>query len=133
MRAADAVEKITLAHPAYLVPHKKEVLQLVRTATDKELKWHLALMLPRLPFTEKELGNVWAILTTWASEKGDSRIVRVYAVQGLYDLLQRQPHLQRDLELTLEELEGERIPSLTARVKKIRKALTPKKRTKGSA
>lgn len=38
MRAADAMEKITLRTPEYLLPHKKTLLQLCQTAKDIELK-----------------------------------------------------------------------------------------------
>src|SRR5262245_9232679 len=55
MRAADAVEKITVRHPQYLVRHKKMVLALCKTASNKELTWHLALMLPRLKLDHEEV------------------------------------------------------------------------------
>ncbi|HUH33888.1 MAG TPA: hypothetical protein VLZ28_08030, partial [Daejeonella sp.] len=48
MRAADAIEKITVNKHDYLVKHKEQILDLCRTAKDKELKWHLALLLPRV-------------------------------------------------------------------------------------
>ncbi|MDX1769642.1 MAG: hypothetical protein R3294_16440, partial [Arenibacter troitsensis] len=43
MRAADAVEKITLRHPEYLESHKSTLLGLTQSSDDKELKWHLSL------------------------------------------------------------------------------------------
>jgi hypothetical protein len=46
MRAADAIEKITLQHPEYLVKYKDDLLELCYVAKHKELKWHLALLIP---------------------------------------------------------------------------------------
>jgi hypothetical protein len=63
MRAADAIEKITITNPEYLADHKKEILGLLQTAKHIELKWHLALLISRLALTEAELGEIWQILT----------------------------------------------------------------------
>jgi len=57
MRAADAIEKITRENKEYLFKHKKNILDLYKIAKDKELKWHLALLIPRLNLTIKELDN----------------------------------------------------------------------------
>lgn len=121
MRAADAVEKITVSNKGYLDGHKKEIIELCRKATGKELKWHLALMVSRLQLTKSELGMVWELLTSWAVDKKESRIVRVNAVQGLFNLLLQHQELERDFELLLSGLEGERIPSLNARIRKLRR------------
>jgi cobalamin biosynthesis protein CbiD len=48
MRAADTIEKITNHNPQYLTKHKEEIIELCNVAKDKELKWHLALLIPRL-------------------------------------------------------------------------------------
>ncbi len=54
MRAADAIEKITLVHSEYLNPHKSDIIKLGSSATDIELKWHLALLLSRLSLSVQE-------------------------------------------------------------------------------
>ncbi|PYT40812.1 MAG: hypothetical protein DMG47_18620 [Acidobacteria bacterium] len=51
MRAADAAEKITVTRPELLKPHKLELLGLLDEAEQIELRWHLALMAPRLALT----------------------------------------------------------------------------------
>lgn len=38
MRAADAIEKITLKKPEYLQPHKKFFIHLAKTVSEKEMK-----------------------------------------------------------------------------------------------
>ena len=41
MRSADAIEKITIAHPEYLKSHKKELIELLQSAKHIELKLSL--------------------------------------------------------------------------------------------
>ncbi|HWY97829.1 MAG TPA: hypothetical protein VNY36_01980, partial [Bacteroidia bacterium] len=69
------------------------------------------------------IGIVWAKLTSWALNKKESRIVRVFSLQGLFDLLKQAPELRVDYEQTLTTLEGEPIPSIAARVRILRKKL----------
>ncbi len=47
MRAADASEKITRENPAWLLPYKKELLGLLAEASEQEMRWHLAAMVPQ--------------------------------------------------------------------------------------
>jgi hypothetical protein len=120
MRSVDAIEKITIENSGYLSKHKKRVLLLCTTAKDKELKWHLALIVTRIKLSEKEFGKVWQTLTNWATDKNESKIVRVNSIQGLDNLLPQNQELRQDFEITLNELEGENIPSITARIKKLK-------------
>lgn len=122
MRAADSIEKITVNKPDYLYQHKGDILVLCNEAKDIELKWHLALLVSRLDLTNKEAGNVWIILTDWATDKKESRIVRVNALQGLYNIVRSNEELMQDFNLTLKEVERENIPSINARIRKLRNA-----------
>ena len=54
MRAADAAEKVTVTRPELLNPHRPELLGLLAEAEQIELRWHLALMVPRLALTGPE-------------------------------------------------------------------------------
>ena len=122
MRTADAIEKITLNNADYLKPHKKEILQLYTKAENKELKWHLALLAPRLLLSKQELGKVWQTLSNWATDKKESRIVRVNSLQGLFNLLTQSKEMTKNFHLTLSEIENENIPSLNARILKLKNA-----------
>jgi hypothetical protein len=135
MRSADAIEKITIAHPAYLTPHKIELLELLQSAKNIELKWHLAQLMPRLKLSEKETGLVWNILTHWANDKKESRIVRVNSLQALFDIQKEHPKLKKDLTDTISTLERENILSITARIKKLKRFKTdsPHKKTRATA
>lgn len=120
MRAADAIEKITIDKPAYLAKHAEEVLILCKATINKELTWHLAQLLPRLQMNGATAVQAWQILKSWAVDKTNSRIVRVNALQGLFTLAQNQPALKQELDSIASELEKEGTPSIIARIRKLR-------------
>ena len=122
MRAADAVEKITISHPNYLQGHKREMAELFDKAENKELKWHLALLGPRISFSHQELEKVWQMLLGWATDKNESRIVRVNSLQALFEVSTLNKELREDFSSRLSEIEKENIPSLNARIKKLKRA-----------
>lgn len=122
MRAADAIEKITISNREYLKVHKGAILELSDKAEDKELKWHLALLVPRLLLSQQELGKIWQTLSNWVTNKNESKIVRVNSLQELFDLLSLNKELEHDFSLILSQIEKENIPSLNARIKKLKKA-----------
>lgn len=123
MHAADAIEKITIKHPQYLAKHKAKLIELFYTAKNKELKWHLTVLAPRLNLNSIEFGKIWHALTIWAMDKTNSRLVRVGAVQGLFEMVKQQSNLIKDFTLTMLELEKQNIPSINARIRNIRKEL----------
>jgi hypothetical protein len=77
MRAADAIEKVTRNHPAYLDSHKTETIELLSSAHHKEFKWHAAILIPRVNLSRNELEQIWNRLADWLRDKSESKIVRV--------------------------------------------------------
>ncbi len=120
MRAADAIEKVTLKNSKYLNKYTQDIINLMNAAIDKELKWHLALISSRLDLLEKDLGFVWDKLTFWATDKKESKIVRVNSIQALFDLASKNEELKRDFSLTIQTIENENVPSINARLRKLR-------------
>ena len=86
MRAADAAEKVTRKNRALLSPYKKELLSLLTEATEKEVRWHVAVMVPRLPLNPKERQMATSPLESYLQDR--SSIVKTSALQGLNDLAQ---------------------------------------------
>jgi hypothetical protein len=125
MRAVDAVEKITLDHPEYLQPHKAQLKAIMSTADHKELKWHIAQLITRVPLTQEELIDVWNTLSYWARNRSESKIVRVNALQGLYDLSKEHPEFANEYNTLCSSMEHEHIPSIQARIRKLKKGKTP--------
>lgn len=126
MRAADAVEKVTRKHKEFLVPHKDQILSLMKSAIHMELKWHIAQLAPRLPLDADELHEVWSILSYWAQNPNESKIVRVNSLQGLFDMSSNNSAFEMSLIKILDIVEHEPIPSLRARIKKLRRLLHDK-------
>lgn len=121
MRSADAIEKITKKNPQFLYEHKAEILSLCYYAQHKEFIWHLAQLVPRLPLTIEEIKQVWKILYAWVTDKKNSRIVRVNALQALYDLSQTNPDFWQSFKNLVHSIENENIASINARIKKFKK------------
>src|SRR5437016_12916314 len=84
MRAADAAEKITVSRPELLKSCKQELLGLLDEAEQIELRWHLALMVPRLSLSASEKARAAAALQRYLEDR--SSIVKAFALQGLADL-----------------------------------------------
>ena len=120
MRAADAVEKITIKHVDYLSGHKEEILAFCKYADNIEFKWHLALLLPRLSFSENEYAYVLETLSSWLLDPKESKIVRVNSMQALFELSKQDLTAKEKLDTILNEVEKENVPSLLARIRKIR-------------
>ncbi|PID89691.1 MAG: hypothetical protein CSB01_00595 [Bacteroidia bacterium] len=119
MRASDAVEKISLQKREYLSKHTQDIVNLMNMARHKELKWHLALIASRLDFTGEDSRIVWEKLTHWATNRKESRIVRVNSIQALFDLANNNEDLKKDFDLTIQKIKNENIPSINARLRKL--------------
>lgn len=132
MKAVDAVEKITRKSPAFLKPHKAQLLAVLESADHKELKWHIAQLLPRLPLTGEELENVRHTFCYWALNRNESKIVRVNALQGLFDLAQKFMEVREDLRKVMAEMEREKIPSIQARTRKLKSLLSKQTRNESA-
>jgi hypothetical protein len=117
MRAADAAEKVTRKNSELLQPHKKELLGLLAEAEQQELRWHLAIMVPRLLLNTKERKIATALLTGYL--EGRSSIVKTFALQGLADLAQDDPGIRLEVIETLREATRTGTPAMKARAKKL--------------
>ncbi|MFN0276660.1 MAG: hypothetical protein ACKVPJ_13015 [Chitinophagales bacterium] len=120
MRAADIIEKLTLNKPHFLKKHKAAILQLCQEAKNKELLWHLALLIPRLHPDKEDFSIAWNILARWANDKTQSRIVRVNSIQGLFEMQKQEEVSEKKLYSILSDIEKENIPSINARIRKLK-------------
>jgi len=120
MRAADAIEKISAERSEFLSEHKVKLIQLLKTANYKELKWHLALIISRVKLTLNEFRDVWKILSNWAKNKKESKIVRVNALQSLFELSNKRKDYKNEFHAVVEQIKIENIPSINARLRKLK-------------
>ena len=92
MRAADAAEKVTRKHPELLQPYKKELLGLMSEVEQQELRWHLAVMVPRLGLNARERQSAMTSLRSYLEDR--SSIVKTFALQGMADLAEDVPSIR---------------------------------------
>lgn len=121
MRAADAAEKITVTRPELLNPHKQELLGLLDEAEQIELRWHLALMVPRLSLSAPEKARAAAAFQRYLEDR--SSVVKTFALQALADLARQDARLREPVRRTLEESLRTGTAAMKARARKLLKEL----------
>ena len=120
MKAIDAIEKITVQKIEFLQKHKQEIITLSANAKTIELKWHLAQLLGRIKYTKDEMLNVWKLLKEWLLNKNESKIVRVNSLQTLYECAKLNSDFKSEFNEIIKEISKENIPSINARIKKLK-------------
>jgi hypothetical protein len=113
MRAADATEKVTRKKRELLWPYKKELLSLMAEAKEQELRWHLAVMVPRLLLNAKERQLAISLLNNYLEDR--SSIVKTFALQGLADLAKDDPSIRAKVMEVLRESARTGTPAMKAR------------------
>jgi hypothetical protein len=129
VRAADAVEKITRSRPELLRPWKKDFLKLLAAVEQKEVRWHLAQIVPRLALTGKERRQAFERLVAFLDD--DSRIVQAFALQGLADIAAIDPSYRPRAARIVERLAASGIAAVRARARKLLPGLKGTRRDAG--
>jgi hypothetical protein len=119
MRAADAAEKASLKKPELLAPFKAELLGLAEEAVQAELRWHLAVMLPRLPLSRTDCKRARFILHKYLSDR--SSIVKTCALQGLAELARGDAAIEAEMIDLLETVCRTGTPAMKARSRNLLK------------
>ena len=114
MRAADALEKLSREAPQLFAPHKPGLLSGALEDGTPELRWHLVAMASRLALSEAEAA-AFAFRCNQIIRHDRSRIVRVMALQALFDVAGRHSALGAQLTDALGFAAGSPLPSLRAR------------------
>jgi len=117
MRAADALEKLSRDSARYSEPFKAELLGWMAETTQQELRWHLALIVPRLKLTPAERSRAAESLQLYLSDR--SSIVKTCAMQGLWDLSREDAALRASVTDTIRELTRTGTAATKARGRKL--------------
>ena len=117
MRAADAAEKVTRKYPVLLQPFKKELLGLMADTTQQEMRWHLAVMVPRLTLTADERELAASLLNGYLEDR--SSIVKTFALQGLAALAQNDSSIRAKVIELLRASARNGTPAMKARSRKL--------------
>ncbi len=117
MRAADALEKISREQAFLLESHTAPLLGLLAETTQQEVRWHLAVILPRLSLTGTECRRTADVLQSYLADK--SSIVKTCAMQGLTDLTEKCPPLLPTVTDLIRNLARSGTPAMRARGRKL--------------
>jgi HEAT repeat protein len=121
MRAADALEKISVRHPEWLVPFKNTLLRHLAQPEMREVRWHLVQMAPRLPLTICERLKTITLLKSFLSD--NSSILKTSAMQAIADLVGDDDQLRTETIHLLEKLIIVGSPAMKSRGRKLLKSL----------
>ena len=127
MRAADAVEKISVSRPKLLQPYRAELMGLAEEASQQELRWHLALMIPRLQLAAADRRRARETLRRYLDDR--SSIVRTCAIQGLTELSRGNRAMEAEMVELLEHFCATGTAAMKARSRKLLREL---RQVKGS-
>ena len=117
MRAADAIEKVSLERPEHLLPYKKQLMALAASAEQREIQWHMAQILLRLNLDHKEHIAVVKTLLTYLS--GNSSIVNTFVMQAFADIAKADKQLRPSLLVHIRELTATGTPAMKARGRRL--------------
>jgi uncharacterized protein (DUF2164 family) len=117
MRAADAAEKVSLQQPDLLRPFRAALLRLLDEASEQELRWHLAQMVPRLPLTKKERDRVASTFRRYLHDR--SSIVKTCALQALVDIAAKDEFLIPETKTLLQDSVRNGTAAMKARARKL--------------
>jgi hypothetical protein len=117
MRAADALEKISLKDPQLMRPFTKQLLKVAASSTQQEVRWHLAQMMPRLELTPTQRFVCLRALTCYLDDR--SSIVRTFALQALADLFGQYGPLQSHVHTLLEDASRTGSPAMRSRARRL--------------
>ena len=127
MRAADAAEKVTARRPELLQPYKRRLLAIAGSTEQQEVRWHAALMIPRLRLTARERATAVDILFDYLRDR--SNIVKTFAMDGLAKLAGQDSQLRIKVVPLIQELTDVGTPAMRARGRKLLRNLN-RRRTK---
>jgi hypothetical protein len=116
-RAADAI----VQRPEYPRPYKTLLIGPLALFDQKEVRWHVAQMLPRIRWNQRERKRVLDILMSYLND--ESSIVPTFAMQALADLARQTPAMMPAVLLHLKELTAIGSPAMKARGRKRLKEL----------
>lgn len=121
MRAADALEKVSVIDPAPLTPYRRSLLQMFTLDLGQEVRWHLLQVAPRMAWTPWQARRLGGFIRE--SLHHPSHIVKACALEALVDLLRQDPTARTEVERLVADALRSPVPSLQARARKLRRRL----------
>lgn len=113
-RCADAAEKVARKFPEYIQEKKKIILKNMDNFNQKEVQWHIGLMLGYLKLTRKEIDKSFNVLYKWLNES-NSIIVKVMCMQTLADIALKNKLLMKSVREEIQKQMINGAPAIKAR------------------
>jgi hypothetical protein len=117
MRAADAAEKVSRKKPRAFRRFIPALLGLADETAQIELRWHLALMIPRLDLSSAERSRAFALFKEYLLDR--SSIVKTFALQALTELAVEDQEMRLEVAQLLERASRKGTPAMRARARKL--------------
>ncbi len=113
-RCADAIEKFALKFPAMIQKKKSVILKNLNKFEQKEVVWHIALMIGYLKLSPKELLKAFDVLHKWLNTS-NSIIVKVACMQSLATHAMKNKKLIKSVRDEIEKQMLTGAPAIKAR------------------
>jgi hypothetical protein len=117
MRCADVAEKVSADHPEWLKRHKQALLSFASTVQEKEVRWHMAQMIPRLELSPSERRRAVALLFKYIED--GSQIVKTFSMQALFEMSENDARLRARVVPILQDAVQDGRPAVRSRGKKL--------------
>ncbi len=121
MRTADVIEKVTRKKPVLLSGFNSKIISIMESSVQQEVCWHMAQIVSRLEYTDKEENEIIKALKNYLRHK--SKIVRVSAMQALADLAEKNNLLITEIREIIKEQTTDGSPAVKSRGVKLLKQM----------
>ncbi len=113
-RCADSIEKVAVRFPKMIQKKKSIILKNLNKFEQKEVVWHIALMIGYLKLSPKELVKAFDVLYKWLNTS-DSIIVKVACMQSLATHAMKNKKLLKSVRGEIEKQMLNGAPAIKAR------------------
>lgn len=122
-RAALVIDTVAERHPELLDIHLDSIAEALHRFEHDGLKRISLRMIERSPIPENFIGDLMNLCFGWLVSPGESVAVKVYSMEILYRLSEKEPDLKKELADSIEWRIAEETPGFRSRGKKLLKKL----------
>lgn len=122
LRISDTIQKVQENDPSLLKPYAKRVFTIFAEYEQKEVRWHMAQILPLLDLNQNQLRKAMQI---WQSDFYNSRssIQRAFSLQAVYDIASMKSEYMPLLDELLKHALSNGSPAMKSRATLLQKTL----------
>jgi len=118
-RAAWVADTVSERHPDLLISHTERIISSLRTFRHDGLKRHALRMIRRSALSESCAGELMNTCFEWLLSPAEAVGAKVYCMDILYDLSEREPDLKKELRDSIEWRMEEESAGFKAHGKKV--------------